>query len=236
MRQIVLDTETTGLLTTEGHRIIEIGCVELLDRQLTGNNFHHYVNPAREIEAGALSVHGITNEFLATKPAFADIIEDFLSYIQGAEIIAHNAEFDVGFINHEMRLLAKKKTLRDYVTVFDTLPHARKMFPGQRNSLDALCKRLKVDARERKFHGALLDAQLLAEVYLLMTGGQTNLFATVNLQVENQDQQTTVRKITTTRSRLPVINANNDELAEHHKIIRNIKQRSGKHLWNENND
>jgi DNA polymerase-3 subunit epsilon len=177
MRQIVLDTETTGLFPEEGHRIIEIGCVELIDRLLTGQRFHVYLNPQRQVDAGAAEVHGLTNEFLADKPVFADVAADFLAFVSGAELIIHNAPFDVGFIDHELRLSRCDDVgaLRDYCAITDTLALAKKKHPGQRNSLDALCKRYQVDNSHRDLHGALLDAEILAQVYLLMTGGQLSL-------------------------------------------------------------
>ncbi len=169
-RQIVLDTETTGLNPEQGHRIIEIGCVELIDRRLTGQHFHIYLNPERRIDDGAIEVHGITNEFLEDKPHFADVVADFISFVQDAELVIHNAPFDVGFINHEFSLLKKNlATVETYCSVFDTLTFARKKHPGQRNSLDALCKRYGIDNSHRDLHGALLDAEILADVYLLMT-------------------------------------------------------------------
>ena len=177
MRQIVLDTETTGLFPEEGHRIIEIGCVELVDRMLTGQRFHVYLNPQRQVDSGAAEVHGLTNEFLADKALFSDIADDFLAFIAGAELIIHNAPFDVGFIDHELRLANAEafNPLRDYCAITDTLALAKKKHPGQRNSLDALCKRYQVDNSHRDLHGALLDAEILAQVYLLMTGGQIAL-------------------------------------------------------------
>jgi len=177
MRQIVLDTETTGLFPEEGHRIIEIGCVELVERMLTGQRFHVYLNPQRQVDAGAAEVHGLTNEFLADKPVFADVAADFLAFVSGAELIIHNAPFDVGFIDHELRLSRRDDagSLRDYCSITDTLALAKKKHPGQRNSLDALCKRYQVDNSHRDLHGALLDAEILAQVYLLMTGGQLSL-------------------------------------------------------------
>ncbi|HBC72143.1 MAG TPA: DNA polymerase III subunit epsilon [Coxiellaceae bacterium] len=235
-RQIVLDTETTGLEPEKGHRIIEIGCVELLDRQLTGNSFHKYVNPQRKIEEDSVIITGITNEFLRDKPIFSDILTEFLDYISGAEIIAHNANFDVGFINHEMRLASKKaKTLDYYVTVFDTLALARKKFPGQRNTLDAICKRYKIDLSMRKLHGhgALLDAQLLAEAYLLMTGGQCNLFTNlehagneIQSESDNAIQPHNFNKATTC-----VTYAKEDEINAHNALLEKIKKSSGKCLW-----
>lgn len=173
MRQVVLDTETTGLDPKAGHRIIEIGCVELVDRRLTGSNWHRYLQPDREIEAGASDVHGLTNEFLADKPRFAEVAEEFLDYIRDAELIIHNASFDVSFLDRELSVWHEQSpSIEDLCVVTDTLMLARRIHPGQRNSLDALCKRYSVDHRHRELHGALLDAKLLAGVYLAMTGGQ----------------------------------------------------------------
>jgi DNA polymerase III subunit epsilon len=232
MRQIIIDTETTGLEPAKGHRIIEIGCVELINRQLTNNNFHCYINPQRKIEAEAIEIHGITNEFLQDKPFFEDILEDFLTFIDGAELIAHNAAFDTNFINHEIRLLDKKANpLNSYATIFDTLALARKMFPGQRNNLDALCKRYKIDLSTRKLHGALLDAQLLAEAYLLMTGGQRSLFADTELSTTNEPTKASIQKTGKNRAELPIIRANSSETTAHESIIKSIKNNSGKCLW-----
>ncbi|MEM9305462.1 MAG: DNA polymerase III subunit epsilon [Pseudomonadota bacterium] len=176
LRQVVLDTETTGLETRDGHRIIEIGAVELVDRRLTGNNFHFYLNPDRLIDPEAMEVHGITDEFVADKPRFADLAGQFIDYIRDAELIIHNAPFDVGFLDHEFGLLDPSPGLvADYSRVLDSLDMARDKHPGMRNSLDALCRRYDVDNSSRDLHGALLDARLLAEVYLRMTGGQTRL-------------------------------------------------------------
>lgn len=175
MRQIVLDTETTGLEPSEGHRVIEIGALEMIDRRLTGNNLHLYINPEREVEEGALAVHGITNEFLNERPLFAELAEEFLDFIEGAELVIHNAAFDIGFLNAELARLDAPTSMAEHVTVLDTLALARELHPGQRVSLDALCKRYEVDNSGRQLHGALLDAQLLAEVYLAMTGGQKDL-------------------------------------------------------------
>jgi DNA polymerase-3 subunit epsilon len=176
MRQIVLDTETTGLETAQDHRIIEIGCIELVDRRITRNVFQRYLNPEREVDAGALEVHGIDNRFLRDKPRFAEVVEEFLGFVRGAELVIHNAAFDVGFINHELRKMGNPVTdITALCPVRDTLELARRQHPGQKNSLDALCKRYGVDNSGREYHGALLDAQLLAEVYLAMTGGQAAL-------------------------------------------------------------
>lgn len=176
MRQIVLDTETTGLETAADHRIIEIGCVEIVDRRPTGKVFHTYINPEREVDAGALEVHGIDNASLRDKPRFAEVAEKFLEFVRDAELVIHNAAFDVGFLEHELkRMRHAVQDLRGVCRVLDTLELARRQHPGQKNSLDALCKRYNVDNSNREYHGALLDAQLLAEVYLAMTGGQAAL-------------------------------------------------------------
>jgi DNA polymerase-3 subunit epsilon len=176
MRQTVLDTETTGLEPAAGHRVIEIGCVELVNRRPTQNRFHRYINPEREVDRGALEVHGIENEFLATQPKFAEIAREFVEFIDGAELVIHNADFDVEFLNHELRRLpAMPREIRDCCSVLDTLALARRLHPGQRNSLDALAKRYSVDNSKRELHGALLDAQILADIYLAMTGGQVSL-------------------------------------------------------------
>ena len=176
MRQIVLDTETTGLSPTQGHRIIEIGCLELVDRRLTGREFHCFIHPDREIDEGAQRVHGISLADLETAPRFAEIADEFIEFVTGAELVIHNADFDVGFLEHELKLMGHPRPkITEYSTVLDTLALARKMHPGQRNSLDALCKRYEVDASGRDVHGALIDSDLLARVYLAMTGGQTAL-------------------------------------------------------------
>ncbi len=176
MRQVVLDTETTGLETAQGHRVIEIGCIELVSRRPTGRQFHHYLNPDRDIDEAAQQVHGISSESLADQPRFPEIADEFLEFISGADLVIHNAEFDVGFLNNEFKLAGyDAATVEIHCQVTDTLPLARRMHPGQRNSLDALCKRYNIDNSRRELHGALLDAQLLADVYLVMTGGQETL-------------------------------------------------------------
>ena len=176
MRQIVLDTETTGLETSQDHRIIEIGCVEMVNRKLTGRHYHQYINPERKVDEGAMEFHGITDEYLQDKPLFSAISSEFLDFLDGAELIIHNAPFDLGFINHELKKLGKKTPLLESsCRVIDTLGLARQKHPGQKNSLDALCKRYGVDNSQRDLHGALLDSEILADVYLLMTGGQVNL-------------------------------------------------------------
>ena len=176
MRQIVLDTETTGLEPNAGHRIIEIGCVELVNRKPTSNRFHRYINPERDVDRGALEVHGIENDFLATQPKFADVAAELVEFLSGAELVIHNADFDIEFLNHELkRLPGMPQEIRDRCGILDTLALARRMHPGQRNSLDALAKRYNVDNSKRELHGALLDAQILADIYLAMTGGQVSL-------------------------------------------------------------
>jgi DNA polymerase-3 subunit epsilon len=215
MRQIVLDTETTGLEPSDGHRIIEIGCVELVDRRLTGNTYHQYLQPDREIDAGAVEVHGITNEALADKPRFADIADEFLAFIRGAELVIHNAPFDVGFIDHEFALLSDLPgVVTQHCTVLDTLVLARHMHPGQRNSLDALCRRYAIDNSQRDLHGALLDAEILADVYLAMTGGQVSL--SLDSQADSQgEQRSVIRRVTATRKPLRVIRADAEEARAH---------------------
>jgi DNA polymerase-3 subunit epsilon len=235
MRQIVLDTETTGLDPLAGHRIIEIGCVELIDRRLTGNNFHRYLQPDRQIDAGASDVHGITNAFLADKPRFAEIAESFLDYVEGAELIIHNAAFDVGFLDREIAgWSADAPRVGDLCEVTDTLVMARRMHPGQRNSLDALCKRYGVDHRRRDLHGALLDAEILADVYLAMTGGQVALSLGEELATRSHvgpDARHRTR-FDPSRPRLRVIQADPDALAAHAERLAAIHAASAEGcLW-----
>lgn len=221
LRQIVLDTETTGLSPKEGHRVIEIGAVEMINRRLTGNNYHHYINPEREVDEGALKVHGISNAFLMDKPLFEDLIADFVRYIDGAELIIHNAPFDVGFLNHEFHLVGKPyRPLEAYCDVLDTLVMAREKHPGQRNSLDALCKRYDVSNEDRVLHGALLDAKILAQVYLAMTGGQVNLFADED-KAEDTAQATQEGGAMQVRrdKPLPVYAPNEQEMAAHRQFV-----------------
>lgn len=198
-RQIVLDTETTGLSPQNGDRLIEIGCIELINRKFTGHNLHLYINPQRDIDQDAIDVHGITNEFLSDKPVFDEVVQQVMRYLNGAELIIHNAAFDIGFINHELQHYTKMTTVTDITeccTVLDTLAMARKRHPGQRNSLDALCKRYDVDNRHRQLHGALLDAQILAQVYLAMTGGQKNLaFEQAEEVVQDVSMPNAVRQV-----------------------------------------
>lgn len=229
MRQIVLDTETTGLDPQAGHRLIEIGCVELLDRRLTGNNFHQYINPGREVEAGAIEVHGITNEFLADKPRFVEIVEAFLDYVSGSELIIHNAAFDQGFIDHELSGWRDDGTrLGERCRITDTLEMARRMHPGQRNSLDALCKRYGIDNTHRELHGALLDAEILADVYLAMTGGQVALHLGVDDAVDVARGGVHPRgSLPAERPRLRVVTASESELAAHTLRLDAIDAASG---------
>jgi len=227
MRQIILDTETTGLEPQQGHRIIEIGCVEMVGRTLTGNNFHQYLQPDRDIDAGAIEVHGISNEFLADKPRFADIAEDFTRYIEGAELVIHNAPFDVGFLNSEFRLCETGKQVADICTVLDTLTMARKMHPGQKNNLDALCRRYEIDNAHRELHGALLDAEILADVYLAMTGGQVALQLGAGTDAAGGNQEEQIRRLSANRPALRVIRADDIEAAEHKARLEAIASAAG---------
>lgn len=229
MRQIVLDTETTGLETSQGHRIIEIGCVELVNRRLTGRHYHQYIKPEREIDAGAQAVHGISNAMLEDKPVFARIADEFLQFIGDAELIIHNAAFDIGFLNYEMNMLRPGfGSIADRCHVIDTLLMARAKHPGQKNNLDALCKRYGVDNSQRELHGALLDAEILADVYLLMTGGQTALSLGGNQsQSDAGGGQDEIRRLPANRRPLPVILASEDELVLHDQKLAVIAKSSG---------
>lgn len=227
MRQIVLDTETTGLDIAEGNRVIEIGCVEIENRRLTGRHYHIYLNPDRDSEEGALAVHGITTEFLADKPRFRQICDEFMAFVSGAELLIHNAPFDVGYLNHEMNLAGKADVkLEDMCSITDTLIMARKKHPGQRNSLDALCKRYDVDSSQRDLHGALLDAEILADVYLAMTGGQTFL-QLIEEEDSSESKETHSRKLSLDRGELLVIAASTEEVEAHGKFLDEIKKSSG---------
>ncbi len=232
-RIVVLDTETTGLNPQEGHRIIEIGCVELVKRRLTGKRFHVYINPDRLIDEGAIAVHGITNQFLDNKPHFEQIVDDFIAFIQGAELVIHNAPFDVGFINHEFsRLQNKVGDVAEHSQVFDTLAYARLKHPGQRNSLDALCKRYGIDNSHRDLHGALLDAEILADVFLLMTGGQSSLLDEglpgTNESIANKN----IKRVSADRPALTVIRCNDEELMAHQLRLEAIEKAGGACIWN----
>jgi DNA polymerase-3 subunit epsilon len=229
MRQIFLDTETTGLSPDEGDRVVEIGCVELLHRKLTGNNLHFYLNPERDSHEEALRVHGLTSEFLSDKPKFGEVVDQFLAYIEGAEILIHNAPFDIGFLNKELELQGRQP-LRTYIdAVTDTLVMAKEMFPGKRNSLDALCDRLEVDNSGRTLHGALLDAELLADVYINMTRGQDALL----MDVETGDADTRSTEAVDLRHiSLPVIAASEQELSQHEDVLAQLdKASNGKTVW-----
>ena len=232
-RLIILDTETTGLSPQDGHRIIEIGCVEMIKRRLTGNRFHTYINPNRTIDQGAIAVHGITNEFLQDKPVFTQIADEFIEFIHGAELVIHNAPFDVGFINHEFSKLGEKiGTVTDYSTVFDTLAYARKKHPGQRNSLDALCKRYGIDNSHRDLHGALLDAEILADVFLLMTGGQDSLLDQKVAETDSAHVNKDIKRLLVNRPALKIIICNDTELQQHEQRLADIEKASDNCLWN----
>jgi DNA polymerase-3 subunit epsilon len=230
MRQIVLDTETTGLNARLGDRIIEIGCIELVNRRPTGNHFHRYLNPEREVEEGALRVHGITSEFLQDKPRFGDIAQEFVEYVAGAELIIHNAAFDVEFLNAEFGKARLEPIEKHVATVVDTLRQARELHPGKRNSLDALCERYQIDHSHRTLHGALLDAQLLAEVYLAMTRGQDSL--AIELDGPAGPVAAAWAADTGERPRLAILRASAAEAAEHARILESIaKESKGKLVW-----
>jgi DNA polymerase-3 subunit epsilon len=224
MRQIVLDTETTGLSTSHGHRIIEIGCIELVNRRPTGREFHRFLNPDREIDQGAMEVHGISREDLETAPRFPEIVDELLEFLKDAELVIHNAEFDVGFIEHELTLMKHAKPkVTHHATVLDTLALARKLHPGQRNSLDALCKRYEVDASKRDLHGALIDADLLARVYLAMTGGQTALSLDEEVAAAAPAVGATVGAASGREDlNLVVIRATDEEVAAHEAIMQKM--------------
>jgi DNA polymerase-3 subunit epsilon len=229
MRQIFLDTETTGLSPEAGDRVIEIGCVEMVNRRLTDNNLHFYLNPQRSSHEDALRVHGLTDEFLADKPLFAQVADDLLQYLQGAEIIIHNASFDVGFLNEELKRLGRPKFPTFVTTVTDSLTLAREMFPGKSNSLDALCRRLEVDNTNRTLHGALLDAGLLAEVYIRMTRGQDSL---VQADAEEGSAEYAVEAVDFSQLNLPVLAANDEEATAHAALLTELDKASGgKTVW-----
>jgi DNA polymerase-3 subunit epsilon len=239
VRQIVLDTETTGLDPAEGHRIIEIGCVELLNRRLTGSTYQQYVNPDREIDDAAIEVHGITNHILVDKPRFPDIAKDFFDFIEGAELIIHNAPFDVGFIDNELKLMRDSNGATEFApavegicTVVDTLALARSLNPGQKNDLDSLCKRYGVDNSQRTLHGALRDAEILADVYLVMSGGQAGLFDESRAVAKAAMENIKIRRLDPNRPPLPVVRASAEEITAHQIWIEDIDQTSGgRCLW-----
>ena len=232
-RQVVIDTETTGLSPQQGHKIIEIGALELVNRRLTGKRWHCYLQPDCHISEGALRVHGITQEFLADKPRFAEVADEFLTFLHNAELVIHNAPFDMGFLDHEFTLI-QKTPLSDICKVLDTLTMARQMHPGQKNSLDALCKRYGIDNAHRQLHGALLDAEILAEVYLIMTGGQTSLSLSnlMPVQTESLNSQSNIVKTSVKQNEfsIPLAIADSDELKAHHEYVKKLQKISGKEL------
>ncbi|MEG3128399.1 DNA polymerase III subunit epsilon [Pantoea cypripedii] len=235
-RQIVLDTETTGMnmigVHYEGHRIIEIGAVEVINRRLTGNNFHIYLKPDRLVDPEAFGVHGIADEFLADKPSFSDIADEFLEYIRGAELVIHNAAFDIGFMDYEFAKLKRDigKT-ETFCQITDSLAMARKMFPGKRNSLDALCNRLEIDNSKRTLHGALLDAEILAEVFLTITGGQTSLAFSLDSEQNSQADGENIQRIVRPASGLRVVSASDEECLAHEGRLDLVMKKGGSCLW-----
>lgn len=231
-RQIILDTETTGLSHEAGHRIIEIGCVELLDRKLSGRNLHLYLNPEREVDEEARRVHGLSTEFLSDKPRFAEIADELLDYLRGAELVIHNAAFDMGFLNMELQRLGRPALSEMVAGVIDTLAMAKQLYPGKRNTLDGLCSRLEVDNSGRTFHGALLDAELLAEVYIKLTRGQETLLIDTAEDDSSAPQTDNTPSLDLSGFQLPVLHANAQELAAHEELLRQIdKASNGKTVW-----
>ncbi|MVW75956.1 DNA polymerase III subunit epsilon [Pseudomonas xionganensis] len=239
MRSVVLDTETTGMPVADGHRIIEIGCVELMGRRLTGRHYHVYLQPDREIDEGAIAVHGITNEFVQDKPRFREVADEFFDFIKGAQLIIHNAAFDVGFINNEFALIKQddRADISEHCSILDTLLMARERHPGQRNNLDALCKRYGVDNSGRELHGALLDAEILADVYLAMTGGQTHLsLAGEGADSDGSGRQTAspIRRLAAERAPTRIIRASAEEIAAHQARLAAIEKAAGAPaLWSQ---
>lgn len=233
-RQVILDTETTGINMDSGphymgHKVIEIGAVEVVNRRLTGRHYHVYLKPNRKIDEEAIKVHGITDDFLADKPPFSGQVEEFLDFIRGAELVAHNAPFDVGFLDYELSLIGRKERVAELCKVTDTLALARKLYPGKRNNLDVLCTRYGIDNSHRTLHGALLDAEILADVYLLMTGGQTKL----NLQSDSQQQDDRggIRRLNAARAPLKIIRADAQELLDHEARLDLVMKKGGSCLW-----
>lgn len=238
MRQIVLDTETTGIDHKDGHRLIEIGAVEMVNRRLTGRTYHQFINPQREIEEEAISIHGITNERVAEEPLFAEVADAFWAFIEGAELVIHNAPFDVGFIDHELAMLNGARSepqlgpVAEHCRILDTLQLARDKHPGQRNNLDALCKRYEIDNGHRVLHGALLDAEILAEVYLAMTGGQTALLLDASMTAEGGRRAGIQRRpVTVAEGALSVSTPSDPELAAHRQKLAQIREKAGECLW-----
>src|SRR5680860_1805943 len=231
MRQIVLDTETTGIDPASGHRIIEIGCVEMMERQPTGRNYHVYINPEREVEAEAITIHGITNEFLVDKPKFAEVADEFFEFIKGAELVIHNAAFDIGFMDAEFRRIKPVRKTADFCGVVDSLAIARAKHPGQKNNLNALCKRYGVDNSNRELHGALLDAEILADVYLLLTGGQTALLLDAGSGEGGHGDG--IRRVQAAREALQVIRASADEDLAHREFMAMMEKKAGSTVWSQ---
>ena len=229
MRQVILDTETTGLEPSQGHNVIEIGGVEMIKRRLTGNNYHQYIKPDRESDEDAIRIHGITNEFLADKPKFSQITAEFIEYVRGAELVIHNAPFDVGFLNAELERNGCTERIEDICSVVDSLQLARRKHPGQKNNLDALCRRYGIDNSHRELHGALLDSEILADVYLQMTGGQTRLNLSGNDKSGEDDLS--IRRLSGERKPLKIIRASADELKHHEERLDIVEKEGGKCLW-----
>ncbi|MDX1406458.1 MAG: DNA polymerase III subunit epsilon [Woeseiaceae bacterium] len=233
MRQVVLDTETTGLSIGQGHRIIEIGCLELVNRRFTGREYHRFLNPERDIDEGAERVHGITRADLEGQPRFADIADELIDFLRESELVIHNAEFDVGFLDYELQLMNHPRpSIAEHATVLDTLSLARKLHPGQRNSLDALCKRYAVDASNREVHGALIDADLLARVYLAMTGGQVTLLLDEDAAEVSGARQVESGPVAPQRLELPIVRANDEEAAAHEAMLERMRA-AGACLWSD---
>jgi DNA polymerase III subunit epsilon len=236
MRQIVLDTETTGLSPKKGDRIVEIGCVELIDRKLTGNTYHQYINPERDMPEEAFNVHGISNEFLADKPVFSQIVKEFIDFVKDSELIIHNAPFDVGFINHEISILGSLKkslgiqVIEDCCVIFDSLKLAKNLRPGQKNNLDALCRSYGIDNSNRDLHGALLDSEILADVYLAMTREQTQLSFTGQEKNAGSNQEPIIR-VDENREKTIILLADEEEQLAHQNMMEMIEKKSGQSLW-----
>lgn len=235
-RQIVLDTETTGMnkngVHYEGHRIIEIGAVEVINRRLTGNNFHVYIKPDRLVDPEAFGVHGISDDFLADKPVFSDIVDEFLAFIRGAELIIHNASFDIGFMDYEFQKLKRDIPKTDtFCTITDSLLMARRLFPGKRNNLDALCERYDIDNSRRTLHGALLDAEILADVFLAMTGGQTLLAFNTDNETVTENEVVEIQRVVRPQSMLKIVYASEQEITDHEARLDLIQKKGGSCLW-----
>ena len=229
-RQVAIDTETTGLDPKEGHRIIELACVEIVERRITGSHYHCYINPKQSIDAGAIAVHGLNEDFLADKPTFDQVVIDLMTYIADAELIIHNAPFDVGFLQKELKLCRRQEQLQQQWKITDTLVMARQMYPRQKNNLDALCKRLSVDNSQRHYHGALIDAQLLAQVYLAMTSGQNTLFGEEIMSSKQTTAHHHLNEINKDQVNLVVQKANETEIEQHAAYLQQM-QNKGKSIW-----